>query len=162
MACDPIRRNWLHTWCVLAVVSATAQGAPGWASEPVPAICTPGDPSRCAQPLEKGQPAPFQGQLLSTELAIDLGQKATWCDQRLDLGLKHAKALADLDLTLAKQLRENDRVAWEAEKKLLLDRLEEEKNSGKWYTHPIFVATVSILSTALISYGMFEIARHAP
>jgi hypothetical protein len=141
---------------------ARAQEAPGRASAPIPATCAPGDPTRCAQPLEKGQPAPFPGQLLSPNLAIDLGQKATWCDERLDLELKHAKALAEVDLSLERQLHANDKAAGDAKERLLLGRLEEAKKPAPWYESKVFLVIVSISATALISYGMFTVARISP
>jgi hypothetical protein len=110
--------------------------------------------------MEKGQCAPFPGQLLSTTLAINLGQKANFCDDRLKLELTHAKALDGIDLRLEKQLRANDKLTWETEKKLLLERLEEAKAPPPWYTHPAFVATVAVLLTGALTYGMFELATH--
>lgn len=138
----------------------TGLESPGRAGDILPPVCVPGDPTQCSQPLDKGQCAPFQGQLLSTTLAINVGQKASFCDDRLKLELTHTKALAEIDLSLEKQLRANDRVTWETEKKLLLERLEEAKASPPWYTHPLFVATVTVVVTGALTYGMFELATH--
>jgi len=150
--------NWRLFWSVLVLASSlTLWGAPGRAGDLTP-VCSPGDPTRCAQPLSLGQPAPFSGQLLSPTLALDLGQKASFCDERLDLELKHVKAEASIDLTLEKQLRGNDKITWDAEKALLLDRLAEAKKPPPWYTHPAFIITMSVLATIGLSYGMFELA----
>jgi predicted ATPase len=108
--------------------------------------------------MEKGQQAPFSGQLLSPNLAIDLGQKASYCDERLSLELKHTEAKLSIDLTLEKQLRGNEKLTWEAEKKLLMDRLEEAKKPPPWYTHPAFVITVTVIGTFGVTYGIFELA----
>lgn len=155
-------RNLQSFWFALALASSTiALEAPGRAGDSVPAVCVPGDPSKCSAPLEQGQPAPFQGQLLSVELAIDLGQKATYCQERVTLEVTHAKALASVDLTLEKQLRGNDLLTWQTKEKLLLERLQEAQ-SRPWYEHPAFVATVAVIATALLTYGSFELATHWP
>lgn len=155
------RRNSRLFWSALVLAgSLTVLAAPGAVGDPLPAVCAQGDPSQCSQPVEKGQVVPFSGQLLTPNLAISLGQKASFCDERLTLELKHVKAESTIDLTLEKQLRANDRLTWETEKKLLLERLEEAKAPPPWYTHPAFVITVTIIGTAALAYGMFELATH--
>jgi len=106
-----------------------------------------------------GQIATYSGQLLTTELAIDLGQRASFCETRMKLELVHASALAGIDLSLEKQLRANDKITWELEKKLLLERLEESKISPPWYTHPVFVATLTILAVGSVSFALCELAK---
>lgn len=118
-------------------------------------ICDPDQPSHCARPLQKGEEAPFSGQLLSTELSLDLGLKADFCEEKLKLELDFQKKTLGLDLNLERQLRENDRKAWEAERALLIKRLEEAQ-AGHWYEHPAFVATVTAVLTFLVVLGARE------
>jgi len=109
----------------------------------------------CATPLQKGELAPYAGQLLSAPLAIDLGMKAMYCDERLKLELNFLKKDLGLELNLERQLRENDRKVWEAKEALLLRRLEE-AHSRPWYEHPAFVAVVSVVGTVLVFWGARE------
>lgn len=118
-------------------------------------ICDPDQPSHCARPLQKGEEAPFSGQLLSTELSLDLGLKADFCEEKLKLELDFQKKTLGLDLNLERQLRENDRKAWEVERALLAKRLEEAQ-AGHWYEHPAFVATVTAVLTFLVVLGARE------
>lgn len=142
------------SWCALAAVISLlgAQALPVRAQE---TICDPEQPSHCSKPLLKGATAPFSGQLLSTELSITLGLKAMYCDDRLKLELDFLKKDLGLELNLERQLRENDRKAWEAKEALLLDRLEEAQGVS-WYEHPAFVATVTVICTVLVFWGARE------
>lgn len=150
--------NWRHFWCVLVLVSsARAQEAPGRAPT-IPPACSPADPTRCAQPLEKGQIAPYAGQLLSPNLAIDLGQKATFCDERLKLELDHAKAVCDIGTQLASSLLLQEREMTKTRANLLIEQLSFARQPNPWYERPIFVAIFSVVGTALATYGMFELA----
>lgn len=143
----------------LAIGTAWAQeGAPEppatTESAPKPE-CDPSDPSRCSTPIKEGQPAPYDGQVLSTDLAIDLGQKAELFELRLGLELERATSLLKADLSLERRLRENDQQAFEAQIDLLTNRLEE-AHHRLWYEHPLFIAAVSAVVTGLIFYGSVE------
>jgi len=142
------------SWCGLAAVISLLwfQARPVQAAE---TICDPDQPSRCATPLKASEPAPYAGQLLSPPLAIDLGLKADFCEEKLKLELDFQKKTLGLDLDLERQLRENDREAWDAEKALLQKRLEEAQ-AGHWYEHPVFVATVAAVLTFLVVLGARE------
>lgn len=147
-------KRWRSSWCALVAVNSLlwAVASPLGAQE---TICDPEQPSHCSRPILKDDVAPFSGQLLSTELSIDLGLKAMYCDERLKLELNFQKKSLDLDLALEKRLRENDRKAWEAKEALLLERLEEAQGVS-WYEHPAFVATVSVICTVLVFWGARE------
>jgi len=150
------RRSWQSSWSALGakraiLVALMTLGCPAQ-GEP---YCDPTNPQNCAQELSKGEIAPFDGQLLSVDLAIDLGQKATFCDKRLNLELKFQEKRLNLKLDLEKRLHEIDSKAWESERKLLLTRLEE-ASSPPWYEHPAFVATVSVILTVGVIWGARE------
>lgn len=51
-------------------------------------------PDLRAVPLQAGEPAPFDGQLLTPELAIRLGQKAEGCEERINIEVRRVEALA--------------------------------------------------------------------
>ena len=118
--------------------------------------CDPEDPLKCSTPLREGEKAPYTGQILSPKLAIDLGQKAYFCDERLDLTLKFERAKLQVDLGLEKQLRIQDREAWEAKEKVLMRELEASR-SRPFYEHPLFVATVSVVLTVGVVWAAKEV-----
>lgn len=117
--------------------------------------CDPQDPEKCSTPLRKGEAAPYDCQALSPRLALDLGIKAHFCQDRIDLELKFAKKTADLELFLERQLRGIDKKAWGEQKKLLITRLEE-AHYRPWYESPAFVATVSGVLIFLLIWGARE------
>lgn len=143
-----------NSWCGLAVLSSFLWAYAGIV-QAQEAICDPQQPSHCSRPITKGEIAPFSGQLLSTELSIDLGLKATYCQKKIDLELKFQKKNLDLDLALEKELRDIDQKSYEAREKLLMKRLEESQTTH-WYQHPAFVATVSVVTTFLLIWGARE------
>ncbi|MCK4858394.1 MAG: hypothetical protein KAT58_10525 [candidate division Zixibacteria bacterium] len=73
----------------------------------------------------------------------------------MGLELKWATGLLQVDLSLEKQLRENDRKAFEAQINLLTTRLEE-AHQKRWFEHPLFVATVAVVLTGLVFYISVE------
>lgn len=116
-------------------------------------VCDPTDPKKCSLPLSQGEIAPFDGQLLTTKLAIDLGQKAESFGARLELELSYQKKLLSIDLELEKKLRENDRISHEQQVKLLTKRLEEVSHTS-WYESPIFISGLSVVTTVLVFIGV--------
>ncbi len=153
-------RSWHASLCVLALIApelvfGTARAADGAVETPTPAVsvpepdCDPLDPTRCAVPLKLGQPAPFSGQLLSPNLALDLGQRAELADLRLDLELKRATGLLSAELALERRHREIEQEAFAAQIGLLENRLED-AHQRLWYREPVFVAAVSVVLTVLV------------
>lgn len=150
-----IRRSWLNFWCALVVllgsVNAYAQGEDfgilKYALE-----CNEEDFSMCAQPLVQGEPAPFDGQLLSPELAISLSQKALDFDIELTIELQRQQKLFDIELDYQKELRTMEQEG--ARKQIeVLEKELEEAISVPWYRTPVFVATVSCIATGLVFVG---------
>lgn len=141
-------RNWRNSSCArLAAVSlATGIGLSAPQADPV---C---EGSRCAVPVREGEPAPFTGQLLSTDLAIDLGMKADSCDRRLDLELEFQREKLELQIDLQKRLLEIEREGCKAQKSLLFRRLEQSEGIS-WYEHPAFVASITAIAVVLVFIG---------
>jgi len=155
-------RSWPSSWCVpLAVLLVSLLAPPGAHGDEGVAVCTPGDPSECSQPLEEGESAPFRGQLLTPKLAIKLGQQAAGCQDRIKVEVDYATKMSGIDLTLERKTHEIDLAAWKQEKAVMMAALEEAKKPTPWYEKPAFVATISVLLTAAATYGMFELATHA-
>ncbi len=135
------RRSWLVFLSVL-VVGASLLRSPRIAAEGLEPECDPEDPELCAVPLSAGEAAPYDGQLLTTELAINLGQKAHSFDVRLKLELKRAEEKYRLELDYQKKVNEIDRKSCQEQTELLLNNLKEVQKAS-WYKHPAFVATVT-------------------
>lgn len=125
------------------------------------AQCDPGDPTKCAVHLEKGEAAPFSGKLLTDDLAISLGQKADQADARVKSEVEYQQRLAQVDLTLATstlnasleaveasvaaQKRQAD--YWEGRAK----KSEEELSEGPpWYDHPAIWFSAGVVVTAVL------------
>jgi hypothetical protein len=108
-------------------------------------VCDPQDPTLCSQALHQGDVAPFTGQLLTSELAIRLGQKAELAARTIGLEVDFAKRQAAVDLNLEKQLHANDVAAKDREIALL-----KEQAKVPFYTHPAFVAPI----TAVVAVGL--------
>lgn len=136
------RLRWLSFLSVLAASSAYA--------DPLPKICDPKDPASCAQPIVAGQAAPFSGQLLTTKLAISIGQKAEYCDVVTKIEVDRTAEKAAIDLTAEKQLRSIDNDTAKAEREAMQKRLDQ---AQPWYERPWFVATVTVIIT-VTAYGI--------
>ncbi len=115
-------------------------------------VCDPKDAGKCSQALEKGEEAPFSGQLLTPKLAIALAQKAERFDIELQIELEKDRALARIDLELQRRLRQLENASFERQKT-------EYENAifqfSRWFRAPIVVfgsgLLIGIFSTLLIS-----------
>lgn len=114
--------------------------------------CDPDDSESCSQPLIEGETAPFSGQLLTPRMAIKLGQRAASFDVRLELEMERVRGQFQLDLELEKKLHKIDQESCDRQVSLLTDRLEKAK-IDKWYQHPLFVASLSVVLTVGILGG---------
>lgn len=136
----------------LALAAALLSASP-------PAGCDEREPLLCAAPLLAGDLAPWSGQLVTTELAIRLGQKAAGCDALRALDAEHAAKLAAVDLGLERRLREVEK----AEHERAIDLLEEELRRALTarevpiFERPLFVSGATFVATAAI----FTIAAYA-
>jgi hypothetical protein len=135
-----IRSRWLSFSFALAALpgSAFAQSK----------VCDPQAPEKCAQPIRKGEAAPFDGQLLTPALALDLGQKASHCDDRIKLEVDYAKALAAVDLQKEHALRLIEGQTADAAQEMMRKKVVEA--APKWYEQPIFVMVVSVTCTVAL------------
>lgn len=137
-----IRWPWLSFLFALAASNAFA--------DPLPQICDPTDPAKCAQPVTAGQPAPFSGQLLTTKLAITLGQKAEYCAVAAKIEVDRVSEKAAIDLVAERQLRSIDNDTAKAEREAMQKRLDQ---ASPWYERPWLVATITAVVT-VTAYGV--------
>ena len=75
-----------------------------------PVECDAEAPAHCSAPIRPNQRAPFRGQVITTELSITLGQKAFYCDDRIELEVSRTAITAVAN-------KKADRRVWEAELK---------------------------------------------
>jgi hypothetical protein len=130
------------------------------AEEPV-VTCDPENPLHCSAPAVKGQPSLLDGQTLSVDLALFLGQKADNADalmraerdrleklHQIDLTLQAAHGKADLTVATASTAAQK-RVAdyWEGRAKKAEERLLE---GPPWYDHPVLWFSVGVVVTTVI------------
>jgi len=123
------------------------------ASDP---ICDPPSSANCVQPLNKDEPAAFQGELLSIPKAIELGQKADGCDARTKLEVDRAVSTASVTGSAAIQTLRIDLHAAEVERdayKKAADR--------SWFEHPLVAGFVGAAVGILVSVAAYAVAVHA-
>jgi hypothetical protein len=112
-------------------------------------------------PLQKGQAALFDGQLMTPELAIILGLKADGCDARTALEVDFAKKSAGVELKLEKELRQIDQDSCKTATSFLQDRLE--GAAPPWYERPWFVAGVTfVLTVTAVSLAIWGAGQLGP
>jgi len=104
-------------------------------------ICDEKDPDKCSQPVAKGQVAPFDGQLITTKLAVALGQKADRCDAVTAIEVDRVRGLLKVDLDLEHSLRLSESDGAKQREDLLMRKIDEA--APRWYERPVFVATVT-------------------
>lgn len=119
----------------------------------------PGRTEPQAVPLEKGDKAPFTGQLLSTDLAIELGMGLDNCKQKKKLEVAHEKATCKVKLEHEKAMRVLETGNLNDKVKILQASLEESQKAAvrPWWDDPTLAATtgfmVGLVVSAAIVYG---------
>lgn len=123
-----------------------------------PKVCDPEDSQACSQPLQEGEVAPFTGQLLTPRLAVNLGQKATGCDWRVQLERDYVDRMAvvDRDLLLKKVHLEME--TYQNELKLYRDEINR-INKTPWYQRPIILVVGTFLASGLVFSGILFLGK---
>lgn len=93
-------------------------------------------------PLRKGQPAPFDGQLLSTEAAIRIVLEDEHSARRHALEVEHTRKLGQVALEHERERRRIDREAHKRQLSLADRALEK---ADPWYRAPVVVAPVTFV-----------------
>lgn len=109
--------------------------------------CATDDPALCSTPMAQGDVAPYAGQLLTTKLAIQLGQKADSADERVQLEVQHATQLIKIDLALEQQLHQIDVQSFTEQMGILQTELTAAEKAAvvPFYRQPWFVATATVV-----------------
>jgi hypothetical protein len=115
--------------------------------------CDPNNPNICAVPLMLHQPAPFAGQLLTTELAVLLSQTAAGCEDRIKLEVERTKDDASVDLQKQQtdcQAQSDSFTAELAKANAAAARAQKlaEEEAPPWYAQPWFVGPAAAIVSA--------------
>ena len=114
--------------------------------------CDPDDPELCSAPVNEGDPAPFSGQILTTKLAISLGQKADSFEARLKIELERVDGIWGLKLQYEQDTHRIDNTAKDKQIEVLQEALARAVVKH-WYEHPGYIATISVIATILVFVG---------
>jgi hypothetical protein len=107
--------------------------------------------------MEKGQVAPFDGQLVSPDLAITLGQRAEHCDARIELEANRVRGLEKAETKLCQRMADIDKAA-AGEREKVLQKSLEACEGQPWWESPPFVVTVTVVVTTAALVGVWYLA----
>lgn len=110
----------------------------------------PADRATCVQPLLKGELAPFDGQLLTNEAAIELGLAIERSDRLLKLELDRVTETASIALETERKLHKIELRVKDKE----IDHWQQRALTAEnppFYVHPVFVAGVAVAGTLLLT-----------
>jgi hypothetical protein len=130
--------------------------------------CDPEDPTACSTPVNKGQVAPYSGQLLTPTLAIRLGQTAEHCDDRIELEVSHTSSIARVRLDYERALRVADvrqltreRDAFERDRDFWKTETARRVEPPHWTSSPYFVVPLTVLATVGAVWVGIEVVKAA-
>lgn len=133
------------------------------ASEPIvspPAIkiCSESDTNKCAIGLYKGDIAPFTGQLLTENLAIELGIQAKFAQKQCEIDHNFLKNTQKIKIKYLEDLHKADTRAYKNEIKLL-NKVIQKKVTVPLLEKPVVVAIISVASTIITMHVMYKYIR---
>ena len=117
-----------------------------------PVECDEADPSHCAQPAFKGCPAGFDGQLLTTGLAIHLGQEADSVEKEVQIAVTATAAWWRVHVAHEKNLGKI-----EAERAYARGEIEGSKRH--WTEHPAFIVSMTLLGAVALVWTAKEVLK---
>jgi len=111
--------------------------------------------------MEPGNCATFRGQLLSTQLAIDLGLKADSCDRLVAIEVAACKKEVGLDVKLEKDLLRNAEARHRREMEALAADRDRWRDAAKvpFYKEPWFVAILSAGVVGGVAVGVAHLGK---
>ena len=127
------------------------------AAAPPVGACDPEAPTQCAVPLLEGQPAPFAGQLLTTDLALSLGLAADQCGIRTRLEVATATKAAEIRCARDRALLRIDLDTATVERDVLRVALEAAQARTGWSFYDILLAGgvgVAVGSVAVVGIAV--------
>ncbi len=158
-----IRRSYPSFWSKLVILAVSLLGpqiASG-ATNDSRVVCDQIQTDHCSMSLLVGEKAVFSGQLLSVRLAVSLGQKAQYCDARLELEVGKVTRTFQIDLELEKRKHVIDNQANDQKVKLLQKAVEKAAHR-LWFERPWFVATVTAVAVVASIFGVGKLLSFLP
>lgn len=155
-----IQKSWLSFLCALVILinSSVTYAQSNTEMLKYALECDGNDFSLCAQPLLKGEEAPFDGQLLTPELAISLSQRAMAFESQLGIELERLQNIHAIELGYHQDINELDKESSKKQIALLEKRLDEARGVA-WYRTPVFVSIVSCAATILVVVGAVYLVK---
>lgn len=140
----------------IPLLLALSWSAPRVDQTPVVTCPDRAHPDRCTQTMWPGATADIEGQLLSTELAVALGLKAHYCDERITLEVGRVEDRSRIGIDAINRVRE-------VEKDVAQARLDAAKQAlemagSQWWEHPVILIVGSVVLTGAATAGFYEIA----
>lgn len=132
-----------------ALMLTLALGGAGKKDRVIEVDCRKSHPSRCTAGMYAKEKAPFDGVLMTGDLAAYLYLTEKNEQKRIDLAVKKATELKDLEIQHQKDLREIDKEAFE-EKLQIKDEAHAQQLElvrRPWYEHPAFIIPVTVAAT---------------
>lgn len=120
-------------------------------------VCEDSAKLHCARQLLLGERAPYDGQLLTIPLAINLGLKAEKADERVRIEKEYAEKACAVKVNYAEKLHTIDAETWQAQRAVLEKALKDA--SPAWYEEPWFVATATALTLGVSAWGLGSILK---
>lgn len=146
--------SWRSSWCVLAIIASSCLSVRSVRAE---VVCDPDDPTRCSQAILRGQKALLDGQLMSTNLAIYLGQAANSCQERTAIEINRAVGKIQIDLKMEQQLRAIDAENYRERSQLLKNRLKAVEDPP-WYKEVEVIWVFGIVVGVAATVGAYHLA----
>lgn len=121
-------------------------------------VCSKDEPTECSVGLEIGEPAPFQGQLLTPPLALRLGMAADSFEDRVNLEVRHATDVQRLTFEHELRLKNID-LELSAKR---IGQLENQLAEAEppFYARPWFVIPVTTAGTVLLIWLASAVASN--
>lgn len=108
-------------------------------------IC--GDPGRCAARINKGEPSPLTGQVLTSTLATELAQRAYGCTRTTEKALTNQARRIEIEVQAREAALQADLEAATKERDLYKDKA---MSKVPWYEAPLFVAGTTVVTLVSI------------
>ena len=124
--------------------------------------CKPDNPKHCAHPIKKGELSLLDGQVLTTELAIFLGQKAEQHDILLKEAVDKERELGTLRLQNAETIAQINLDAQTQKTDYWQKRAIEAEKGPPFYQRPAFVIPVTAVTVLAIVKLSVEIIKVNP
>lgn len=124
-------------------------------------LCDKNDSQLCAQAVVAGELVPFDGQLLTTKMAVQQSQKANWCDARSEAAVVHAVTRGEERLKFEQSLRAIDARGYQQQIDRVLKDNEKLRQAAEvpFYRAPAFVAAITVVLTIAAFWAVAEMQQ---